>query len=150
MLNRHNILFFFYFPSKRCTTFGSWWKICDVILRERCKQKSSCFFPSFFQSFPMPYLTSLKVPAFSHYSTCWDQGYRCLMEGKKSGRGVWGAISPLWPRYHPIWFKTSTLKESCLSNYCWEKKKTSSQASATLVRNSAHLITHLLTDRGKV
>ena len=33
------------------------------------------------------------------------QWYSCLMEGKgskkKSGRGVWGAISPLWPRCHP-------------------------------------------------
>ena len=28
-------------------------------------------FPSFFQPFPMPYLISLKVPAFSQYSTCW-------------------------------------------------------------------------------
>ena len=34
-----------------------------------------------------------------------------------------GANSPLWPRYHPIWFKTSTLKENCLSNYCWGKKR---------------------------
>ena len=42
--------------------------------------------------------------------------------GTFSGRGLWGAISPLWPRYHPIWFKTSTLKENCLSNYCGEKK----------------------------
>ena len=23
----------------------------------------------------------------------------------------------------PIWFKTSTLKENCLSNYCWGKKR---------------------------
>ena len=22
--------------------------------------------------------------------------------------------SPLWPRYHPIWFKTLTLKDNCL------------------------------------
>ena len=36
--------------------------------------------------------------------------------------GGGGANSPLWPRYHPEWFKTSTLKENCLLNYCWGKK----------------------------
>ena len=29
---------------------------------------------------------------------------------------------PLFLGTFPIWFKTSTLKENCLSNYCWGKK----------------------------
>ena len=34
---------------------------------------------------------------------------------KKKSEGGWGCYnSPLWPRYHPIWFKTSTLKDNCL------------------------------------
>merc|ERR1719237_163345 len=30
---------------------------------------------------------------------------------------------PLFLGTFPIWFKTSTLKENCLSNYCWGKKR---------------------------
>ena len=144
--------------------------------------KRTWYIVHIFQPFPMPYLISLKVPAFSQYSTCWDfysifvlvfkylytvlQGFwwrnprarafllswnQLILEGKKQrgthcsqsrfskgdqketqflavwepwpgkkgnkstkyslgeGEGVWGAISPLWPIYHPIWFKTSTL-----------------------------------------
>ena len=33
---------------------------------------------------------------------------------KKTGRGGGRAITAPRPRYHPIWFKTSTLKDNCL------------------------------------
>ena len=51
--------------------------------------------------FPMPYLISLKVPAFSQYSTCWDTGYRCLMEGKKIREGGLGCYQPLVTKIPP-------------------------------------------------
>ena len=51
--------------------------------------------------FPMPYLISLKVPAFLQYSTCWDQGYRCLMKGKNQGGGL-GCIQPLVTKIPPF------------------------------------------------
>ena len=43
--------------------------------------------------------------------------------------------SPLWPRYHPMWFKTLTLNDNCLFELLlWEKRKKKtniSQFSAT-------------------
>ena len=42
--------------------------------------------------------------------------------------------SPLWPRYHPIWFKTLTLKDNCLFELLLGKKgekNNISQFSAT-------------------
>ena len=42
---------------------------------------------------------------------------------KKVVEGGWGCYnSPLWPRYHPIWFKTSTLKDNCLFKLLLGKK----------------------------
>ena len=49
---------------------------------------------------------------------------------KKSGGERWGGggyNSPLGQRFHPITFKSYTLKDNCIyaiySNYCWEKMK---------------------------
>ena len=120
------VLLYTYIHSEKTNIFGFFSQAYIKILKNAHKRQEKNWYivPCLPEvvPFPMPYLISLKVPAFSQYSTCWDQGYKCLMEGEKSGRGVWGAISPLWPRYHPIWFKTSTLKENCLSYYSWVKK----------------------------
>ena len=95
-----------------------------------------CFFPLFFwEPFPnvifdFPEVSALCIsPKYGRYTGDFPQmpvntGAPLFIRATwPHWEGGVGANSPLWPRYHPIWFKTSTLKENCLSNYCWGKKR---------------------------
>ena len=69
--------------------------------------------------------TAVKTNSFRFFPQAYMENFeKCAKTGNMGTLGGGGgANSPLWPRYHPIGFKTSTLKENCLLNYCWEKKR---------------------------
>ena len=103
-------------------------KLCDIIVvylfRERCKKKLKKNLTSVSFAFTHTY-TAVKTNSFRFFPQAYMENFeKCAKTGNMGTLGGGGgANSPLWPRYHPIGFKTSTLKENCLLNYCWEKKR---------------------------
>ena len=100
-------------------------------LRERCIKKSKKKLTSVSFAFTHTYtLEKLTLLLFFPKRT-WKILKNAQNPPKKWGKGGWGCYnSPKWPRYHPIWFKTSTVKENCLSNYCQGKKVKKTNNSA--------------------
>ena len=94
------------------------------VLRERCKKKLKKNLTSVSFAFTHTY-TAVKTNSFRFFPQAYMENFKNVQ--KQATWAHWegggGANSPLWPRYHPIGFKTSTLKENCLLKYCWGKKR---------------------------
>ena len=74
---------------------------------------------------PLHIHTLLKTNIFPFFPQVYVNNFeKCAKTPKKKvGEGGGGGYnSPLWPRYHPIWFKTSTLKDNCLFKLLLGKK----------------------------
>jgi len=90
--------------------------------RERCKKKGKKNLTNVSYAFTHTY-TPKKLTFFLFPQAYLNNFEKCeKTPTTKVGRG-WGRYnSPLWPKYHPIWFKTSTLKDNCLFKLLLGKK----------------------------
>ena len=96
------------------------------LLRERCKKKLKKKLTNVSFAFTHTY-TPVKTNIFRFFPQAYMENFEKCAKTKKQyvvPCYLWLLVfPPLFLGTFPIWFKTSTLKENCLPNYCWGKKE---------------------------